>query len=215
MVNQKERDYWCDEKGNCSLAWDLRNECRYCRYQKCLAHGMLVAAARNKPLRRTAAGVQQPSSTASAATGLTKPKTPSAGSHRPVPPAANAAKKVAKTTTKTAPTSATPASSSAASLSPAREPHRQPLDDSPDCVIVSCATSGSPPSMTTSSDSPASSVMLSRGGGRAPPVQQPDNRHHLVVLKQKVSRAPKCKVCDVETNGKVGYHYGCTCACDG
>lgn len=43
---QNKRVYTCVAEGNCEITKAQRNRCQYCRFQKCLAQGMVLAAVR-------------------------------------------------------------------------------------------------------------------------------------------------------------------------
>ena len=43
---QNKRVYTCVAEGNCEITKAQRNRCQYCRFQKCLGQGMVLAAVR-------------------------------------------------------------------------------------------------------------------------------------------------------------------------
>jgi len=43
---QNKRKYRCYKNGSCIIDKIQRNRCQYCRFQKCLSKGMIIAAVR-------------------------------------------------------------------------------------------------------------------------------------------------------------------------
>lgn len=43
---QNKRVYTCVAEGSCEITKAQRNRCQYCRFQKCLRQGMVLAAVR-------------------------------------------------------------------------------------------------------------------------------------------------------------------------
>jgi hypothetical protein len=58
---QNKKKYRCIGKGSCIVDKSQRNRCQYCRFTKCLANGMVIAAVRydRTPGGRTPANVAQ------------------------------------------------------------------------------------------------------------------------------------------------------------